>query len=343
MPDAHRDACALDGSVAFLLPSNTIVLVSQYLLGILFPTRREVTPVDLRQLRYFVAVAEEANIGRAAARLHISQPPLTRQIQQLEADLGVVLFTRTPKGMELTPAGELFLDEARNIQSLVEQATERTQRAGQGRLGRIDVAIFGSAILDVIPEVLMAFRNRYPDVKVVLHTMTKAEQIEALRQKRISVAFNRLLEEQPDLEMRLVTSQRIMLAVPIHHPLAQLDTVSFPDIAPFPLVIFPTGTRPSFIDKLMGMCAQAGFRPNVSQAVGDTVNAVALVACGFGICVVPSSASTLRVPGVAYRELTDIPDGHVDLTCFYRKGDTSPILAGLLDVVDEYRQRTTPG
>lgn len=299
--------------------------------------------MDLRQLRYFVAVAEEANIGRAAARLHISQPPLTRQIQQLEADLGVVLFTRTPKGMELTPAGELFLEEARNIQSLVEQATERTQRAGQGRLGRIDVAIFGSAILDVIPEVLMAFRNRYPDVKVVLHTMTKAEQIEALRQKRITVAFNRFLEEQPDMETRLVTSQRVMLAVPVEHPLARFDAVPFAEVAPYPLVVFPVGTRPSFIDRLMKMCAAAGFQPNISQAVGDTVNAIALVACGFGICVVPSSASTLRVSGVAYRDLIEVPDGGVvDLSCFYRKGDTSPMLAGLLDVVDEYRERTAP-
>ncbi|QID16219.1 LysR family transcriptional regulator [Nitrogeniibacter mangrovi] len=301
--------------------------------------------MDLRQLRYFVAVAEEANIGRAAARLHISQPPLTRQIQQLEADLGVVLFNRTPKGMELTPAGELFLDEARNIQALVEQATERTQRAGQGRLGRLDVAIFGSAILDVIPEVLLEFRTRYPDVNVVLHTMTKAEQMEALRQKRINVAFNRILEPQPDLEMHLVTAQRIMLAVPAHHPLAQQDVVPFPQIAPYPLVVFPTGTRPSFIDRLMSMCAKAGFQPNVSQAVGDTVNAVALVACGFGICVVPSSASTLRVPGVVYRPLSEVPDGGcVDLTCFHRAGDTSPILAGLLQIVDAYRERTAaPG
>jgi DNA-binding transcriptional LysR family regulator len=129
----------------------------------------------------------------AAARLHISQPPLTRQIQQLEEELGVTLFTRTPRGMELTQAGELFLEEARNIRALVEQATERTQRAGQGKLGRLDVAIFGSAILDAIPKLLLAFRNRHPDVKVVLHTMTKAEQIEALRQRRISVGFNRML------------------------------------------------------------------------------------------------------------------------------------------------------
>ena len=115
--------------------------------------------MDLRHLRYFIAVAEEQNIGRAATRLHISQPPLTRQIQQLEEELGVLLLNRTPRGVELTQAGELFLEEARNIRSIVEQATERTQRAGQGKLGRLDVAIFGTAILDAIPKLLLAFRQ----------------------------------------------------------------------------------------------------------------------------------------------------------------------------------------
>ncbi len=140
--------------------------------------------MDLRHLRYFVAVAEEKNIGRAAVRLHISQPPLTRQIQQLEEDLGVQLFNRTPRGMELTPAGELLLDEARNIRSVVEQATERTQRAGQGKLGRLDIAVFGSGILDAIPKLLLTFSRAFPDVKVVLHNMNKEAQIQALRQKR---------------------------------------------------------------------------------------------------------------------------------------------------------------
>lgn len=129
--------------------------------------------MELRHLRYFIAVAEERNIGRAAARLHISQPPLTRQIQQLEEQLGVQLFNRTPRGMELTPAGELLLDEAKNINAVIEQATERTQRAGQGKFGRLDVAIFGSAILDTIPRLLADFRGAYPDVKVVLHSMHK--------------------------------------------------------------------------------------------------------------------------------------------------------------------------
>jgi DNA-binding transcriptional LysR family regulator len=294
--------------------------------------------MDLRHLRYFVAVAEEGNLGRAAARLHISQPPLTRQIQQLESELGVSLFNRTPRGMELTPAGELFLDEARNIRALVDQATERTQRAGQGRLGRLDVAIFGSAILDIIPKILLAFRTRYPDVKVVLHTMTKAEQIEALGQKRITVGFNRLLTPQEGIETRRVSTERLMLAVPATHVLAQQATVRFADIAAHPLVVFPTGARPSFIDRVHKLCHEAGFEPSISQEVGDAVTGVALVASGFGVCLVPTSATTLRFPGVVYRAVEDTPPGFsVDLSCIYRSGDNSPILAGLLAVIDEFR------
>ncbi|THF55171.1 LysR substrate-binding domain-containing protein [Pseudothauera rhizosphaerae] len=294
--------------------------------------------MDLRHLRYFIAVAEEQNIGRAAARLHISQPPLTRQIQQLEEELGARLFLRTPRGVELTEAGELFLEEARNIRALVEQATERTQRAGQGRLGRLDVAIFGSAILDRIPKLLLAFRSRYPDVNVVLHTMTKVEQIEALRQRRISVGFNRMVAPGEDIAVDQVSTEDLLLAVPADHPLARHERIRFPDLKHHPMVLFPTGTRPSFIDKVVGLCNASGFQPQVSQEVGDAVTGVALVAGGFGVCLVPESATTLQLPGVIYRRLTDTPPGcFVDLCCIYRKGDKSPIVAAFRETVQACR------
>ena len=299
--------------------------------------------MDLRHLLYFVAVAEEENIGRAAARLHISQPPLTRQIQQLEEELGVTLFIRTPRGMELTQAGELFLEEARNIRSLVEQATERTQRAGQGKLGRLDVAIFGSAILDAIPKLLLAFRNHHPDVKVVLHTMTKAEQIEALRQRRISVGFNRMLTPLEDIGVQQVAIEDLLLAIHADHPLAHQPSIRFADLQDHPMVLFPTGARPSFIDRVIGLCSESGFQPQISQEVGDAVTGVALVAGGFGVCLVPESATTLQFPSVVYLPLTDTPPNfHVDLSCIYRKNDQTPILAAFLETVEEYK-KTSPG
>ena len=294
--------------------------------------------MDLRHLRYFIAVAEEENIGRAANRLHISQPPLTRPIQQLEDELGVRLFRRTPKGMELTQAGELFLEEARNIRAVVEQATERTQRAGQGKLGRLDVAIFGSAILDAIPKLLLSFKNTHPEVKVVLHTMTKAEQIDALRQRRITVGFNRMLGPLDEIGTELVTTEALLLAVHERDPLSTLPAIPFRALAENPMVLFPTGARPNFVDKVMALCHERGFEPLVSQEVGDAVTGVALVASGFGVCLVPESATTLKIPGVTYRSFIDAPSqAFVDLSCIFRLDDQSPILRAFLDTVRRFR------
>lgn len=294
--------------------------------------------MDLRQLRYFIAVAEEQNIGRAANRLHISQPPLTRQIQQLEEDLGVQLFIRTPRGVELTQAGAFFLEEARNIRSVVEQATERTQRAGQGKLGRLDVAIFGSAILGTIPQILLEFRTQYPDVKIVLQPMTKAEQIEALRQRRITVGFNRMLTPYPDITSEPILLEDLLVAINENHPLAAQASVSFRMLADNPLVLFPAAGRPNFVDKVVGLCQEMGFVPEVTQVVGDAVTGVALVASGFGVCLVPESATVLALPGVVYRPITDLPQhGRVDLSCIYRADDQSPLLAAFLETVRSYR------
>ncbi|MBK5002415.1 LysR family transcriptional regulator [Pseudomonas sp. S31] len=299
--------------------------------------------MDLRHLRYFIAVAEERNIGRAAARLHISQPPLTRQIQQLEEDLGVQLFIRTPRGMELTRPGELLLDDARNIRALVEQATERTQRAGQGLLGRLDIGIFGSAILYTIPRLLLAFRNAYPDVKVVLHNMNKEEQIEALRQHRIDLGFNRIISPNTDIVCERIASERLLVAVHENNPLASQDIIAFPAIAEHPLILFPSGPRPSFVDKVMSMCQQAGFTPEVVQEVGDTVTGIALVASNFGICLVPESATVLSLPGVVYRPLSDVPgNGRVDLSCIYRQDDASAILQSFLTIARQENLGAVP-
>lgn len=287
--------------------------------------------MDIRQIRYFIAVAEEANIGRAATRLHMSQPPLTRQIQQLEEELDTQLFVRTPRGMELTQAGTLFLAEARNIRALIEQATERTQRAGQGKLGRLDVAIFGSAILDRIPKLILNFRSQYPDVNVVLHTMTKAEQISALRQNRITVGFNRMLAPLPDLRSEVIATESLLLALNLNDPLAASPALRFDVLSRRPVILFPSGARPNFVDKVLGLCESRGFSPQVAQEVGDAVTGVALVASGFGVCVVPESAATLKFPGVVYIPFEDAPeDAFVDLSCIYRADDQSPILTTFL-------------
>ena len=295
--------------------------------------------MEFRQLKYFIAVAEELNIGRAATRLHISQPPLTRQIQQLEEEFGALLFLRTARGVELTPAGEMFLRDARNIRDLMEQAVERVREAGQGKRGKMDIGIFGSGILDVIPKVLHAFRASHPDVQIALHQMSKKEQIEALRQHRIMAGFNRMLAPLPDISTELVMIESIMVAVNENHPLAAKPAILLKELAGQPLILFPSGARPSFIDKVWDLCAAEGFEPTVSQEVGDAPTSVALVAAGFGLSLVPEAASSLSVPGVVYRRLANAPDAVVDLSCIYRSDETSPLLLAFLQTIREFRGR----
>lgn len=298
--------------------------------------------MDLRHLKYFITVAEEQNIGRAAARLFISQPPLSRQIKQLEQELGITLFERTPRGVELTQAGELFLKEARNILALVEQATEHAQQADQGKLGRLDIAIFGSAVLDTIPKVIKQFRAKYPNVKIVLHTMNKGEQLEALRQRRITVGFNRLLAPLPDIHSEQVSTEKLLAGIHEDDPLAQQDTIEFRALQNVPLILFPSGTRPNFIDKVIALCHDFGFTPNITQEVGDAVTGIALVASGFGVCLVPESTVNLKIPGVVYRPFADLPpSADIDLSCIFRADDNSPLLDAFLTTVREFRSHDT--
>ena len=295
--------------------------------------------LDFRQLKYFVAVAEEGNIGRAALRLHVSQPPLTRQIQQLEERLGTELFVRTPKGVQVTSAGLFFLEGARSMVALMERTVERTQLAGQGQRGRLDVGIFGSGTLDVIPKLLQHFSRLFPDVRVVLHTMNKIEQIEALRQRRIEIGFNRLVADMPDIASELVKREEMLVAIREDHPLNTQAEIGLHRLADLPMIVFPSGSRPNYIDHVFQLFKANGLLPTVTQEVGDAATGVALVAGGLGVCLVPESTTNLRIPGVVYRPIACYPQATVDLSCIYRRDEKSPTLRALLDIVRGMRQR----
>lgn len=275
-------------------------------------------------------MAEERNIGRAALRLHISQPPLTRQIQQLEDQLGVQLFRRTNRGVELTDAGRVLYDDARNILGLTERAIERSNKAARGLLGRVDVAIFGSGIFGAIPRLMRAFREAHPEVSIFLHNMVKDEQIDALRHGRITLAFNRLMRPIDGLVSETLLTEPLYAAVPSDSPLAARTAVTMRELEDVPLVLFPTGARPNFIDRVHEMCRACDFTPTVAQEVGDVVHAVALVATGFGVTLVPHSATAMGLPGIVYRPLHHPTLSRVDLCCIYREDDDSPILQSLL-------------
>lgn len=289
--------------------------------------------MELRHLRYFVCVAEEKNIGRAALRLHISQPPLTRQIQQLEGQLGVQLFRRTNRGVELTDAGRVLYEDARKILGMAERAAERSSKAAQGLLGRVDVAVFGSGIFGAIPRLLRQFRKAYPEVSIFLHNMVKDEQIDALRHQRITLAFNRLMRPVDGLVSETLLTEALYVAMPSDSALSGRTAVKLEELQEVPMVLYPTGARPSFIDRVHEMCRDSGFAPVVAQEVGDAVHAVALVATGYGVTLVPHSALSMALPGIIYRPLFHASQPRVDLCCIYRQDDDSPILAALLSTL----------
>ncbi|MDZ7856823.1 LysR substrate-binding domain-containing protein [Sphaerotilus sp.] len=289
--------------------------------------------MDLRQMRYFLAVAEERHLGRAAERLHMAQPPLTRQIHALEAELGAPLFTRTPKGMELTEAGQTLLDEVPNLLALAQRARERTRAAGRGETGRLDVGLFGSGVLDVIPRLLARFHAERPDVKIVLHTMTKAEQLDALRERRISVGFNRLVPPEPDLVIETVLREQMRVALPEGHPLCAQAAVRLPDLQGEPMILYPNLPLPGLAQQVMQAFAQEGTPLQIEQEVEDVLTAIALVAGGFGACVTTASSESLRLPGVVYRPLDCAFLRDIELSCIHRRGDVSPVLGAFLAVV----------
>ncbi len=292
--------------------------------------------MEFRHLRYFLALADEGNFGRAAKRVHISQPPLTRQIRQLEEEFGARLFERTSKGVELTEAGRLFREEAVKILALAQQTAEKTRKAGRGQLGRLDVGIFGSAVLNVIPRLILEFRRRYPEVEVHLHTMRRPEQIEALQEGRLTVGFVRVFPDAPDMAVETVLKERLMVAINRDNELSRHREIAVRAFADQPLILFPSAPRPSLGDHVVALCHGEGFPPRIAQEVEDVVTSIALVSCGFGICVVPECATRLRLPRVVYRPLKG--SGQIiELGCAYRPGDRSPILKSFLEVVRQFR------
>ncbi|MDI1246020.1 MAG: LysR family transcriptional regulator [Rhodoferax sp.] len=296
--------------------------------------------MDLRRLKSFVVLAEELNFNRAAARLHISQPPLTRQIQLLESELGAPLFDRQPKGLVLTAAGGILLDDARRILGMADAAKDRAARAGRGEMGRLDVGIFGSAIFHHIPRLLLQFRSLYPQVQISLHEQTKAEQIRALRERRLTIGFNRHVRVESDLVVETVYLEPLLVALHCAHPLAQQSSINLRELSQQPLILYPNNTREGFADQVLSMFYREGLQAQVELEVKDVVTAVALVSSGFGLCVTPEAASSLQLPGVVYRPLTADPAPTVDLVCLYRRDDASPVLTAFLETVRTFQPQS---
>jgi DNA-binding transcriptional LysR family regulator len=292
--------------------------------------------MDLRQIRYFLALATELNYTRAASQLNISQPPLTRHIQQLEHSIGVMLFERSTRGVALTQAGKIFLEEARKIVALADQAVNKTKLAHQGQIGRLDIGIFGSSTISVIPTLLIELRKTHPDIIISLQNTTKMQQIDGVREKHLDIGFNRIYPSVPDLAVETVMLENLYVALHNDHPFANNQTIEVKDLVDQPFILFPNNVRPSFADNVIMLCSNAGFTPNVVHDVEDIFTAIALISAGLGIAIVPESAISLRLSNVRYH-LLDAKEAKVDLSCVYRADNKSPALLAFLEAVHRLR------
>jgi DNA-binding transcriptional LysR family regulator len=286
--------------------------------------------MELRHLRYFMAVAEEGHFGRAARRLGLAQPPLSRQIQALEAEIGFELFDRSRRRVELTAGGEVLLRHARDVLEALELGVREARRAASGEIGRIVVGYPSSLAYSGLTELLRAFRDRSPGVEIALREMPPQSQLDALRARHIDVGFVRAPLDDPALSAELVRREPLIVALPADHPLAARKRIALSQLAGEPFVCFPRSRGPAFFDHIMRLCHDAGFTPRIAQEAPQ-LDIISLVAAGFGVAIMPASLRELRRDGLALRPIVGSP--RADLLVAWRSDDRSPALRDFIELV----------
>ncbi len=289
--------------------------------------------MELRQLRYFVAVAEELHFGHASARLRVAQPALSRQIQALEEELHLQLLLRNRRRVQLTPAGQVFLERCRLLLARVEDAVLAARSAGgSGVSGSLSLGFVGSATYQALPAILRAFRKIAPRVELTLSEMTVHMQLEALTEKRIDVGLLRLPPKSEGLVFRPISREALMVALPSAHRLAQLPALRLAALAGEPFVLYPDNPRPSWTQFIVGLCQQAGFQPIIVQRTVEIQTALSLVAAGIGLSIVPAGVSSISRKDVVFRRLTDVR-ARTELLVAYRDQALSPGVRAFLKVI----------
>lgn len=262
--------------------------------------------MELRQLRYFTALAEELNFTRAAERLHISQPPLSAQIAQLETELGVKLFERNSRKVSLTDAGSAFLRDVRVIQARLKEATQRVKDIHSGLAGRIEIGVSGSHFLGPLPQCISDLAKAYPDIDVVLNDMAPNDQIEALREQRIDISISRQVVEDDLLCSEALWPDPLWVALPRQHPLAQeTDMLTLATLANEHFIMLRRDTS-RFAQHIYNACIQKGFTPYVVHAVSEVPAQLSLVGAGLGVAIVPGSTRRYQANTLVFRPLEDI-------------------------------------
>lgn len=292
--------------------------------------------MELRHLRYFVAVAEELSFTRAATRLHMAQPALSVQIRQLEDELGVALFDRTRRTIALTEGGTVMLVEARRLLALLDNAVELVRRTGRGAVGRIAVGFVPSASNAALPPLLRRFSQTHPDVTVHLREMAPSDLVRRLHAGDLDVCFLYLPFSDPSLAQAVIAREAFVVALPADHRLAGEAMVDVRELASEPFVIPAQHGMPGLNAQVLDICREAGFVP---RAVHDDIwlvqTMVGLVAAGAGVALVPASARALRPDGVVYRPLREPVVHEVELAAVWRRDDRAPVLRAFVDEITE--------
>lgn len=284
---------------------------------------------ELSQLRCFVAVAEELHFGRAARRLNLTQPPLSRQIQLLEHMLEVKLFDRTSRSVALTPAGATFLPEARRLLRLSEAAALSAKRTAGGQAGTVTIGFTAVSGYDYLPRLIAGFRKAAPDIDLILREMVSAEQIEALASGRIDLGLIRPPFSRIELHSRCVVREPLLLAAPAGHRLAKASSVSLADLDQQPLVTYSPYEARYFYDLLATIFTKAGIAPRYVQHISQIHSILGLVKAGLGLALVPQAATNLRFRGVVLRPI-EVDARIVELHLAWRRSNANPSLPVLL-------------
>jgi DNA-binding transcriptional LysR family regulator len=292
--------------------------------------------MELRHLRYFLAVAEELNVTRAAARIGIAQPPLTQQIKALEAELGVQLFHRVGRRIELSSAGTVFLEETRAVLERVSRATARAQRAGRGEIGKLRVGFTSSASFSpFVTEVLKTFRAHWPEVEVALEEHRTALLTEAVKADRLDAAFVRPpLADDAALSVRWLATEPLVAAVPVAHAVAGRRSVRLLELRDDPLILYPRRGGSGLSDQAVAECLRLGFSPKSGQEAPELAAAINFVAAGMGVAVVPACMRHLRPDAVRFLTLAG-SDLRAELGLAQRSADRSETVSNLFRVAEE--------
>jgi DNA-binding transcriptional LysR family regulator len=299
--------------------------------------------MELRHLRYFSILGEELHFGRAAQRLHISQPSLSIQIRELEEELSVRLLARTRRTVELTPAGMVFHTDVQRLLGQLGQTIRTAQRAGRGEIGRLVIGFVLSATCSLLPETLRVFRERFPDVELDLEETTTGEGLAALTEGHLNLCFVRLPLDNMDeaIAVEPVLREKLILALPEGHYLETREQVTLRDLADEPFIIFPRTQGTGFYDHLVSLCRQAGFSPRIAQEAGQMQTILSLVAAGLGIALIPATVQSLRSNNVTYKPLDQRKLAETGIAMIWRRHDVSPMLHNFMQVVRE-QMRSAP-